>query len=172
MKATPNVDFKTETFAVEIPAMKEAGLYKISLEEIIIDDTTVELNEVEKFVLHGEGQEDTICFMDQGGSDCKSTTTKDIAINDTDCKLYTLCHVMMFMYIQSEVGLKEAISCVHCYYFCSDETVLFSRLIYWFEEGGSDFDVCVMVVGESENTSCPVEFSIQITVIVTNLNGS
>ena len=49
--------------------------------------------------------------------------------------------------------------------------MLFSDLFYNFFEGGSDFDVCVMVVGESENTSCPVEFSIQITVIVTNLNG-
>ena len=88
MKATPNVDFKTETVAVAIPAMKEAGPYKISLEDIIIDDNTVDLNEIEKFVLHGEGQEDTICFMDQGDSDCMSTTTKDITINDTDCKLH------------------------------------------------------------------------------------
>ena len=98
MKATPNVDFKTETFAVEIPAMKEAGPYKISLEDIIIDDNTVELNEIEKFVLHGEGQEDSICFMDQGGSDCMSTTTKDITINDTDCKLHIFPCVVFLIF--------------------------------------------------------------------------
>ena len=40
-----------------------------------------------------------------------------------------------------------------------------------FEEGGSDFDVCVMVVGESDDSTCPVEFSIQITANFTNLKG-
>ena len=97
MKATPNVDFKTETVTVEIPAIKEAGPYMISLENIIIDDNTVEPNEIEKFLLHGESEVDSICFMDQGDTHCTSTTTKDIAINDTDCKLHIFsCHDIFY----------------------------------------------------------------------------
>ena len=49
--------------------------------------------------------------------------------------------------------------------------MLFSDTVYIFFEGGSDFDVCV-VVGESEDISCPVEFSIQITANFTNVNGT
>ena len=89
MKATPNADFETETVTVVIPAMKEAAPYKISLENIIIDDDTVEPSEIEKFVLHGESEEGgtSICFVDED-AECMSTTTKDIAINDTDCKFF------------------------------------------------------------------------------------
>ena len=50
--------------------------------------------------------------------------------------------------------------------------MLFSDLFYIFFEGGSDFDVCVIVVGESEDISCPVEFSFQITANFTNMNGT
>ena len=49
---------------------------------------------------------------------------------------------------------------------------MFSDLFYIFFEGGSDFDVCVMVVGETEDISCPVEFSIHITANFTNTNGT
>ena len=90
MKATPNVDFETETVTVEIPAMREAAPFRISLEDIIIDDNTVEPSEIEKFLLRGKSEEGgtNICFVDEGETECTSTTTKDIAINDTDCKFF------------------------------------------------------------------------------------
>ena len=72
----------------------------------------------------------------------------------------------MIFFITSEVVLTEGFSCGMHFY--ADATVMFSELMYTFEEGVPDFDVCVMVVGESDDSTCPVEFSIQITV---NMNG-
>ena len=75
----------------------------------------------------------------------------------------------MIFFITSEVVLTEAFSCGM--YFYADATVMFTELTYMFMEGDSDFDVCVTVDGESDDSTCPVEFSIQITVNFTNMNG-
>ena len=91
-RATPRQDFHVETVDIEITP-GAAGMTNISLNDIIIDDNTVE-NHIQRFSLMVEVSEDRV-FFDSDNSTKKSV---EVAIESDDSKMSYLCvaHALVF----------------------------------------------------------------------------
>ena len=110
-RATPRQDFHVETVGIEIPP-GAVGTTNISLNDIIIDDNTVE-NRIQRFSLMVEVSEDRV-FFDSDNSTKKSV---EVAIESDDSKM-------------SYLGVAHAL--VFCSLLLQRSAFLYFRLIWYF----------------------------------------
>ena len=147
-RATPRQDFHVETVDIEIRP-GAVGMTNISLNDIIIDDNTVE-NHIQRFKLMVEVSEDRV-FFDSDNSTKKSV---EVAIESDDSKLDVLlrCRSCFGVLLSSFTAVSVSL--------------LSSNLVF-YESDESPFNICVIVISEGTDQNCPVEFQVNYTLSFT-----
>ena len=147
-RATPRQDFHVETVDIEI-LPGAVGMTNISLNDIIIDDNTVE-NHIQRFKLMVEVSEDRV-FFDSDNSTKKSV---EVAIESVDSKIDVLlrCCLCFGVLVSSFTAVSVSL--------------LSSNLVF-YESDESPFNICVIVISEGTDQNCPVEFKVNYTLSFT-----
>ena len=110
--ATPGSDFNTTQISVEIPGNVEGDSFDISLEDVIINDNTVEVKR-QHFVMRAQFGVDVpsglACFNEITGQDCVEKTTIDVVIidNDSEFVVHTLNPVSQATWNREGVGYSS-----------------------------------------------------------------
>ena len=145
-KATPRQDFRVETVDIEIPP-GAVGMTNISLNDIIIDDNTVE-NRIQRFSLMVEVSEGRMFF----DSDNCTKKSVEVAIESDDSKIDVLLSLMLWCF---------------SLFFTAVSVSLLPSIVVFYESDEGPFDICVIVISEGTDQNCPVEFQVNYTLSFT-----